>query len=378
MSLRRIVPVGFLAAALVVVGAPAASATTGAEGKPSVTVIAKRLDNPRGIAVGWHGQLYVAEAGKGGAGPCVSSPEDPEAQVCLGLSGAVTALSPHHRGKWKQKRVVKGLPSVAETDGSFALGLHDIAPVHPGFLLGTIGLGGTPEVRASLGPNARLLGHLVGMRLKRHGSDVKPIADLAAYEAANNPVGEIDSNPYGLLATPFGAYATDAGGNDLLRVDKRGNISTVAIFPDRPVTVPNLPPDFPMQAVPTTVTRGPDGALYVGQLTGFPFPVGAANVYRIVPGQQPEVFLSGFTNIIDIAFDRWGRLLVLQITKNGITSGDPTGALIRVDLKSGQRTELAAGKLTFPGGVAIGHDGSIYVTNKSVLPGAGEVLRIRA
>jgi hypothetical protein len=52
-----------------------------------------------------------------------------------------------------------------------------------------------------------------------------------------------------------------------------------------------------MQAVPTSVVKGPDGAYYVGQLTGFPFPVGGANVFRVVPGHDPEVFAGGFTYI---------------------------------------------------------------------------------
>jgi DNA-binding CsgD family transcriptional regulator len=42
------------------------------------------------------------------------------------------------------------------------------------------------------------------------------------------------------------------------------------------------------------------------------------------------VYATGFTNIIDIAFDRHGRLLVLEIFKNGLPSGDPTGSLVRI------------------------------------------------
>ena len=49
---------------------------------------------------------------------------------------------------------------------------------------------------------------------------------------------------------------------------------------------------------------GPDGEYYVGQLTGGPFAVGIANVYRVPPeGGDPEVFESGFTNIVDIAVE---------------------------------------------------------------------------
>jgi hypothetical protein len=69
------------------------------------------------------------------------------------------------------------------------------------------------------------------------------------------------------------------------------------------------------------VAVGPDGAYYVGQLTGFPFPVGGARVFRVVPGHRPQVFARGFTNIIDIAFDRHGRLHVLEIASDGILAG---------------------------------------------------------
>jgi hypothetical protein len=376
-----------VAAALVLTGAPAASATTGADGKPSVTVIASGLDNPRGVTVGKHGWLYVAEAGRGGGGPCIASPEG--GNQCFGRSAALTVVAPHHhRGKgWKQWRAIKHLPSIAaEGTGESALGLHKLSPSGHG-LVATIGGAFTPEIRTSLGSGARLMGHVVGLHPGSHGGSVKPIADLNAFEAANNPdqgdtSSHVDSNPYGILATPFGAYATDAGGNDLLKVTKHGKVSTVAVFRERIVPappVPDLPPEIPMQAVPTSVTSGPDGALYVSELTGFPFIKGAARIWRIAPGQAPEVYASGFTNIVDIAFDRWGRLLVLQIATNGLLSRDPNGALIRVDVKhGGKRTELAKGKLTLPGGLAVGRDGSIYVTNKSIFPGSGELLKIRA
>jgi hypothetical protein len=379
MRLSHVVLAGAVAAALVLTGAPAASAATGAEGKPSVSVIARGLDNPRGIAVGKHGWLYVAEAGRGGAGPCITGPEG--GQECLGATAALTAIPPQGRGA-KPHRVIKGLPSLAGKDGGSAIGLHDISPSGHG-LVATIGGAFNLPARDSLGAGARLMGHVVSLNPGARASAVKPIADLNAYEAAKNPdKGEVDSNPYGILATPFGAYATDAGGNDLLKVTKQGEVSTVAVFGDRIVPSPLPPPapaQVPMQAVPTTVTWGPDGALYVGELTGFPFVKGAARVWRIAPGKAPKVYATGFTNIVDIAFDRWGRLLVLQISKEGLLAGDTNGALIRVDVKRGaKRTELAKGKLTSSGGVVVGADGTIYVTNKSISAGAGEVLRIRA
>jgi sugar lactone lactonase YvrE len=129
-----------------------------------------------------------------------------------------------------------------------------------------------------------------------------------------------------------------------------------------------------MESVPDAVAFGPDGALYVGELTGFPFPVGAARVYRLVPGKAPTVFADGFTNIIDIAFDEDDTLYVLEIFHNGLLSGDPTGALIRVDANGGQEIVMSEGLIT-PGGLALRGDNA-YVTNCGTCVGGGEVLRI--
>ena len=216
------------------------------------------------------------------------------------------------------------------------------------------------------------------------------MADFPRFEELNNPdkgagvppgePGAIDSNPNGLLVRHGSQLVTDAGGNDLLKVDHKGRISVVGVFPTQtvpaPPGIPGLPPELESQAVPTSVVKGPDGAFYVGQLTGFPFPVGGAKVWRVVPGHKPKVFAAGFTNIIDIAFDKHGRLYVLEIATNGLLSGDPTGALIRVE-RDGSRTTLASDGLVAPGGMAVARHGVIYVSNNTISAGGGEVLRIR-
>ena len=183
------------------------------------------------------------------------------------------------------------------------------------------------------------------------------------------PDGDLpDTNPNSVLASTGSQVVVDAGGNSLLRVGRNHEISTLAVFETRTIN------GQPVEAVPTSVARGPDGALYVGQLTGFPFPPGQARVYRVVPGYPPTVFADGFTNIIDVGFDPKGRLHVLEISHNGLLSGDPTGALIRVD-HDGARTVIASAGLIMPGGLAIrGH--SAYVSNCGVCPGEGSVVRI--
>jgi hypothetical protein len=131
---------------------------------------------------------------------------------------------------------------------------------------------------------------------------------------------------------------------------------------------------IPMNAVPTTVVRGPGGDLFVGQLTGFPFPIGGARVYRIEKGGDPEIYADGFTNIIDIAFGRDGSLYVLEIAHNSLLAENPEGAVIKVH-PAGAR-EIIADGLFFPGGLALGKKDELYVTNCGVCFDDGEVLRI--
>jgi hypothetical protein len=342
-------------------------------------VIASGLDNPRGLTVLHGDTVLVTEAGHGGDGPCITGSDG--TQLCLGQTGAVTAVQRGRTYEYKQQRIAT-LPSIANPGE--ALGPHDIAIGPGGKLLVTVGLGAPPASRAQLGAGGALLGQLV--TIKPFGR-TRPVADLAAFELTNDPDQGLpgtqpDSNPYGLLATGRGVVAADAGGNTVLRIGRGGEIAPIGVLPPRFVPGPAPGSQIPMQSVPTTVTRGPDGALYVGELTGFPFPKGAARVWRLERGQAPEAYAEGFTNVIDIAFDRRGRLHVLEMFKNGILAPPsegklPPGRLVRVD-RNGRQSEIAAGALSLPGSFAFGRDGSIYVSNKSAAgPGAGEVLRIR-
>jgi sugar lactone lactonase YvrE len=133
------------------------------------------------------------------------------------------------------------------------------------------------------------------------------------------------------------------------------------------------------QSVPTSIAVSPDGAYYIGQLTGFPFPPGAANVYRFDPATSAlTVAHTGFTNIGDLTFDASGNLYVLQMTTNGIGSamGPGSGVLIKIDAGTNNRTTIVNSGLMLPSSILAGPDGALYVTNRATSGDAGQVLRI--
>ena len=162
------------------------------------------------------------------------------------------------------------------------------------------------------------------------------------------------------------AMAIDAGGNALLRVAANGDISTVATFPSRP--------ERAIDAVPTSVAVGRDGAYYVGELTGVPFSAGAARVYRVVPGEPPTILASGFKTILDLDFGPDGSLYVLEHASGPVFFNGP-GRVIRV-ASDGARTTVLDG-LNRPTSLVVDWDGTIYVTNNGISAGAGEVLKLR-
>jgi len=341
-----------------------------AEAQYVVTEVMSGLDNPRGLSFGPDGGLYVTEAGRGGT---VTTSIVVEGQVRkFGTTGGLSRLL-----GGIQQRLLSDFPSLANSDGTNAGGLQDIIFNGAGEAFGLIGAGASPEARAGLGSAGAGVGTLV--RLPLTGGSTQTIADLIAYEGAQNPDGGVlDSNPFKLLLNPAGGFVVaDAGANAVLGVTATGAISTLTALPPRPNPLPFGPPVF--QSVPTAVALGPDGATYVGELTGFPFPPGAANVYRLDPVTGARsIAHSGFTNIVDLAFGPDDSLYVLQISTNGLASpmGPGTGALIKVDSDTGMRTTIASQGLGFPTDFAVGPDGAFYVSNMGNAAGSGQVLRL--
>ena len=372
--------------------APAAMADGGRGGGPQVSVVASGLNSPRHLAFGARGDLFVAEAGTGGSTTaCFIGGEGP---ACWGPTGSVTKVD-----RWgRQSRIVEGLPSMSNTPNlDSAIGPHGITVLGKDTVVITNGGPTEPrtldtqtrierETLAAQDKAANLFGRV--LLIGGHGRPL-PLADIYEFERRVNPDAatgnpEVDTNPVAVIRDGHRFVVADAGGNAIDTVDLFGRVRNLAVFPNVPKPNPFAPPGaplIPMQAVPTSIVEGPDHFYYVSQLTGFPFPAGSANIFRVNPrtGTYTALFEDGkaFTNIMDLAFGRDGTLYVLEIDHDSLIGPSTEGALFAIDRRGNRRRiELPAGTLPYPGGLALGDDG-IYVSINARSPGSGQVLRLR-
>ena len=373
---RRILhalPAALLFAAALLLGACGRSASRN-------QVVASDLANPRQMTFAADGALYVAEAGSGGGTRCVKDPAG-GAPLCLGATGAVVRIA-----GGREQGVLAGLPSVAVAAGTEASGPADVIVDGGRLVLVTQDTQIDASGANQFGAAGNLLGRMLSAPLG--GGSLRRGADLAAFEAVDDPDGgagapagqALDSDPYSLTAYRGGYVVADAAGNDLLGVDARGRVRVVAVFPIGHETAPAgtvaaRARRVAVQAVPTSVAVGPDGALYVSELSGYPFDPGTARIWRVVPGRRPSVYASGLTNVSALAFDQRGRLLVLEIDAAGLRDPRASGALLRLDGPS-RRTVLVSRGLPAATGLAVSPAGAIYVAIEGTSPTHGAIVRV--
>ena len=353
---------------------------------PTITPIASGLDNPRGLAFGRDGRLYVAEAGHGGT-ECIPAQPPEETPTCVGFTSGIGRID-----AWGVHRVVSGMVSLAGPDGSAALGVDGVSVRDNGSLFGIVGESSDAiPPAASKFLSAKTIeeaGAQLGRLIKVHPSgQSKVVADVGHFDFQWTkehkelvPEQFPDANPYGVLASEDQVWVADAGANTLDRVRRDGSVSVVAFFPNPPVS----------DAVPTCIDRGADGALYVGELTGGGNGPGKSIVWRVVPGQQPEVWASGLTAVTGCGFGSDGQFYATEFSTLGFESFAPgTGAVVRVPPHSTAPIPVVSNSpghadspLSFPNGFAAGPDGALYVSNWSVAPASngggptGQVVRI--
>jgi hypothetical protein len=185
----------------------------------------------------------------------------------------------------------------------------------------------------------------------------------------------------------------DGAGNALLAADTDGTVDWVAVFTPpldengewrffRPAEdAPEV--DCYVQPVPTSVAVGPDGAYYVGELTGTPAVPGWSRVWRVAPGSRNVVcpsadcraVVSGLTSVIDVAFGPDDRLYVVEMDRNGwlgaVIGQGTGGAIKRCDVDAGtcdlvEETNLPLTAITFD------PFGQLWVAENENLFGTGD------
>lgn len=360
------------------------------------SVVAQGLMNPRYVAVGDDGTIYVSEAGIGGdemiempseamepegatpmaddaaddfATPVMEDADTDHAAMAStrGNTGRVTAIAPDGT----QSVLVDGLPSY-RIGGPEVTGPAGIAVADDGTVILAVGGAGplTPAVEALENENSVV-------SIDPATGEVTLLADIDAYERANNPDPfAIDSNLYGVAIGGDGTiYVNDAGGNTTYRVPAGGGEPEVlVVHPGLEIPAEMAPPGGnpnrgggnEIDPVPTDIAAAADGGVLVGILSGGPFPAGAAKVVSVsADGTITDVAL-GLTMVVAIEAGPDGQLYVTQISTNFLGEMPEPGNVVRV-LEDGTQ-EIVVDGLMLPNGTAFEADGSLLVVMLATSP----------
>ena len=135
---------------------------------------------------------------------------------------------------------------------------------------------------------------------------IDPVLDITDYQATDlDPEDQEgipdESNPYGLTVDRHGnVYVADAAGNDVIRVTPDGSATTLARFDTETISTDHLPPEagplppqLDSEAVPTTVTVGPDGYHLRRRAPGLPVPSGDVAHLAHQPARERGAVLGG-------------------------------------------------------------------------------------
>ncbi|HEY7823141.1 MAG TPA: ScyD/ScyE family protein, partial [Acidimicrobiia bacterium] len=330
-AFRRLLT-GLLSISLGVVVGLATAALLGAFPSP---VVVEGLTAPRGLTPTNDGGLLIAEVGAGRL--LEMSPEGDVSVIADNLP--FTLIS------GPQNKYPAGPSAVIRRDGEYFYVVGGY--IEQGFSeLYRLEPGGTPE-------------------------------PMTGQEISNRFGSNAVTNPYDLVPASGGGFlVSDSGINAILYISEDGEVFEYLDFPSRDNPQPSEgPAEF--EVVPTGIARGPDHAVYVASLTGFPYPEGAAQVYRIedvtatgetsVDGEF-TVFADGFTAATDLVFDADGSMLVTEystdmraLAEDDIREAQRVpGRLVR--WRDGEITVVADG-LVSPSSVTI-TDGRIFVSEE--------------
>jgi len=327
-------------------------------GSGGPVVVADHLNNPRQLAVGPGGTLYVAQAGSGGT-TCTGTGEE---QQCTGDTAAIAKIRRPWSAHPSVRTVIGNLPSSAGPDGSFAIGANGVGVSKSGKVYGLVS--GSPDTGTPTGDVVNTL-----FRVK-HGQ-AKVIVNLADYENANDPDGQgPDSDAYSLLVQRNRILVADAAGNDIVSVDRWGHPSTFHVFPNITTGAcagqPNDAGTTGCDFVPTSLANGPHGTILVTGLASE-----TPNEGRVVQLSRNGKFLhawSGFTAPVSVVASGRGFFVSELLANLDEANPDPpnTGLVTKVSW-NGHRSSRV---VPLPAGLAI-IGKYLYVSAYSVAPASG-------
>ncbi len=319
----------------------------------SVTVFASNIAFPRGLKFGPDGYLYVATAGFGGPDSTIG--------VCTQV---LPPVGPYHGGNTSKiikistegtvSTVVQNLPSSKNAMG-FTTGAADVAFVdNTLYALLVAGCShGNSDYPSSL------------IKVNPDGT-WSVVADLSSY-VQNNPVAapdsedfEPDGDPYSLINVRGDLYAIEPNHGELLKITTNGDISRVLDFSAHFGHI-----------VPTAMTF--DDNFYVGNLRTFPLVEGSSDIYKVSPDGNVEVWETGFTGVLGVAFDDEHRLYVLE-TSGGGGPKPNTGRVVRIN-KDNSR-DVIVDSLNFPTAMTFGPDEALYISDTGFGPPTGQILKV--
>lgn len=328
------------------------------------------LNNPRGLGFGPDGNLYIAEGGVGGSS--VASQVKPNCFV------DPVSVGPY-KGSPTGSRVlmvdanrnvsvaIDNLPSSQTNDvtGGLVSGAADVAFIGNTLYAILAGAGCSHGVPGT--PNGIVRGN------PDHSWTM--IANLSAYQQSHPTavIEEEDFEPDGtwfsMISLRGALYAVEPNHGEIVRVTTDGAISRVV---DLSATQGHV--------VPTSLAY--HGNFYVGNLGQFPQAPGSSRVWKVTPSGQVKLDTGGFNMVLGLAFDNRDRMYVLEMSSafpgwDGLPAPG-SGRIVRVD-PNGRTRDIIAEGLFLPGGMTMGPDGDLYVSNVSFGPppvGAGEVLKI--
>lgn len=354
------------------------------------SVIAEGLLNPRYVAVGDDGAIYVSEAGVGGE-ESLAPPVDPIATPDAGASPVALEEGPGGEGS----RGTTGQVSMISPDGtqsviatglpSYSMGVESTGPagitVSGGQILLAVGGAGPATAVLDALPNENSV-----VSIDPATGEITLLADIGAYERANNPEPfNVDSNLYGIDVAADGTiYVNDAGGNTTYSVPAGGGDPTVVtVHPGIEVPADQAPPGGnpfrgganELDPVPTDIMSTTDGALLVSYLSGGPFPPGASKVVSVSTDGTITDVAMGLTMVVGLAGGPDEQLYVSQISTNFLGEMPEPGNVVRV-LGDGTQ-EVVVDGLMLPNGIAFDQNGDLLVVVNSVSMGEpnGQLLR---